>query len=260
MNLSKNNFNNDQPKALSKRDDKKSVNLKWNSRLFFQLSLIISLLIVYSVMQTKFENKEKALVMPSSNFLEEPPMIIYRLEKVEKIKKQKVKKTQPKTNVKIINKIIEANDPDIIETNTQEYNKEDDIPEPPVVINKQPVTNKTINYLGVEHVPIFPGCESLSTNIEKSNCMSLKIKEFIKKKFNADRFDYLNLEGEQKITVQFYIDENGNVSEVKAQSNEKALEKEAVRVVSKLPKMKPGKQGSNVVKVQYMLPIVFKVN
>ena len=259
MNLSKNNLNNDQPKTLSKRDDKKSVNLKWNSRLFFQLSLIISLLIVYSVMQTKFENKEKAFVTHNNGFLEEPPIFIYTLEKIKKVQKQKVVKKQLIMKAKIINNIIKADDFDTIETDTQEYNKENDIPIPPVVMNKETEV-KTINYLGVEHVPVFPGCEALTSNVEKSNCMSLKIKEFILKKFKADRFDYLNLIGEQKITVQFYINENGNVSEITARSNEKALEKEAIRVVSKLPKMKPGRQGDNVVKVQYLLPIVFKVN
>jgi len=37
MKLSNNNLNNDQPKSLSKRNDKKSVNIKWNSKLFFQI-------------------------------------------------------------------------------------------------------------------------------------------------------------------------------------------------------------------------------
>ena len=264
MKLSKHNLNNDQPKTLSKRDEKKSVNLKWNSTLFFQLSLIISLLIVYSVMQTKFENKKKTAFIPDIDFLEEPPLIIYTLEEPKKVQKKKVVKKQPKIKAKIINKVVEVDNNANSETDITDYNeskaKEKEIPEPPVVVSIGSKPNKTISLLGVEHVPVFPGCEFLSSNIEKRKCMSLKIKKFIEKKFNADRFDYLNLKGEQTISVQFYIDESGNVSNIKARATEKALEKEAIRVVSKLPKMKPGRQGDNVVKVQYMLPIVFRIN
>lgn len=263
MKLSKHNLNNDQPKTLSKREDKKSVNLKWNSTLFFQLSLIISLLIVYSIMQTKFENKEQAAFIPDINYLEEPPLIFYTLEEPKKVQKKKAVKKQPKIIAKVINKVVEVDDNANSETEITDYNeskaKEKEIPELPVT-NVVPKSNKAISLLGVEHVPVFPGCELLSSNIEKRNCMSLKIKKFIEKKFNTDRFEYLNLKGEQTISVQFYIDENGNVSNIKARANEKALEKEAIRVVSKLPKMKPGRQGENVVKVQYMLPIVFRIN
>ncbi|MBE9489379.1 MAG: energy transducer TonB [Bacteroidetes bacterium] len=264
MKLSKHNLNNDQPKTLSKRDDKKSVNIKWNSKLFFQLSLIVSLLIVYSVMQARFETREKALVTPRIDFLEEPPMIIYTLDEPEKVQKKKVVKKQPKIKVKIINKINIAEKGSVLETDLSEYNKpntnDSDIPEKTTAINVVPKAKKIINVLGVEHVPVFPGCESLTSNIEKRNCMSLKIKAFIQRKFNTDKFDNINTKGKQKITVQFYVDETGNVSGVKAKALDKNLEKEAIRVVSKLPQMEPGKQGGKAVKVQYTIPIVFKID
>ncbi len=261
MKLSKRNLNNDQPKTLSKRDDKKSVNINWNSKLFFQLSLIISLLVVYSVMQTKFETRGKASVVPKINYLEEPPIIIYTLEEPQKLQKKKVVNKQLKIKTKVLDKVIRVDDGSVSETDTSDFNKNNDkyIPENKTPIKVKQIENKIINVLGVEHVPVFPGCESVASNIGKRDCMSLKIKAFIQKKFNADKFYDQNIRGEQTISVQFYIDENGNVSEVKARATERALEKEAIRVVSRLPQMKPGKQGDKVVKVQYMVPIVFKI-
>jgi len=264
MKLFKDKLNNDQPKRLSSRDEKKSVNIRWNSKLFFQFGLIISLLIVYSVMQAKFEIKEKAIVAPKIDYLEEPPMIMYILEEPKKIEKEKLTIKKPKTKERVIVKEKILENVTVSETNSSNYKesntKEDINSENPTTITKRLKVNKTYNLIGVEHVPVFPGCEYLSSNIEKRNCMSLKIKKFIQKKFNTDKFDNINTMGKQTITVQFYIDENGNVSDIMAKAIDKSLEKEAIRVISKLPKMKPGRQGGKEVKVQYMIPIVFNID
>ena len=264
MKLSKNNLNNDQPKTLSSRDDKKSVNIKWNSKLFFQLSLIISLLLIYSIMQTKFEIKENAIVIPKTNSVEDPPFIMYRIEEPIKVKKKKAAITKPKTIAKVIENIKKTEDISVKETDLSDLiepdNEKDLIPLKPKTNNKKEEDKKPYNVVGVEHVPVFPGCEDLTSNIEKRNCMSLKIKSFIQKKFNADKFDAINTKGKQTINVQFYIDEMGFVTSVIARAIDKSLEKEAIRVVSKLPKMKPGKQGGKAVKVQYMVPIAFKID
>ncbi len=263
MKLSKHNLNNDQPKTLSRRDDKKSVNIKWNSTLFFQLGLIVCLLTVYFVIQTKFETREIVSVTPNIDYLQEPPMIFYTLEKPERIQKKKVIRKQPKIEAKFINKIIKLEDVNALDTDLSgldESNVTDKDYPKGTSIEENSNENKFVNIIGVEHVPIYPGCEFLSSNIERRNCMSLKIKRFIQRKFNTDKFDNLNTKGKQRITVQFYIDENGNVSEVLARAIDKTLEKEAIRVVSKLPQMKPGRQGDKVVKVQYRIPIVFKID
>jgi len=64
----------------------------------------------------------------------------------------------------------------------------------------------------------------------------------------------------QKITVQFTVDTNGYVTSIVARAPNKQLEKEAIRVVSRLPKMTPGKQGTVKVPVQYLIPITFKTD
>ncbi|MEN8123554.1 MAG: hypothetical protein ABFR32_00380 [Bacteroidota bacterium] len=48
-------------------------------------------------------------------------------------------------------------------------------------------------------------------------------------------------QGKKKVYVQFKIDKNGGIVDIRARGPHARLEKKAVRVVSKLPKMETGK-------------------
>ena len=63
----------------------------------------------------------------------------------------------------------------------------------------------------------------------------------------------------QRIFVMFKIEKNGDIVDVRARAPHKTLEKEAIRVIGKLPKMVPGKQRNKPVGVKYSLPITFKI-
>ncbi|MFC5194600.1 MULTISPECIES: energy transducer TonB [Bizionia] len=110
----------------------------------------------------------------------------------------------------------------------------------------------------IENVPVFPGCES-GNNEAKKACMNKKMNDFIAKKFNTDLAQELGLSGIQQIRVFFKIDKNGDIVDVKARAPHPSLEKEAMRVIGLLPKMKPGKQRGKAVRVPYYLPIKFQV-
>ena len=69
----------------------------------------------------------------------------------------------------------------------------------------------------------------------------------------------------QELQVQAYssIEKNGGRTEVKVEAGDaavKALEAEAVRVVSSMPAWNPGMQGGKPVNTQYVLPIKFRLN
>ncbi|RYE47087.1 MAG: energy transducer TonB [Sphingobacteriales bacterium] len=68
-----------------------------------------------------------------------------------------------------------------------------------------------------------------------------------------------NVEG--TVTVQFGVDENGNVSNVSTVGNKigYGLEEEAIRVVNKMPKWKPGQVKGKNVKVWRTLPINYRL-
>jgi len=65
---------------------------------------------------------------------------------------------------------------------------------------------------------------------------------------------------EGKVFVQFIIDKEGNISDVKVVKGiHEDCDKEAIRVLEKAPKWKPGKQRGVPVKVKMSLPISFKL-
>ncbi len=63
-----------------------------------------------------------------------------------------------------------------------------------------------------------------------------------------------------RVTVQFTIDKDGSVKDVKVlRGVDSSLDKEAVRVIQKSPKWSPGKQRNKPVKVKYTFPIIFQL-
>ena len=112
----------------------------------------------------------------------------------------------------------------------------------------------------IESVPLFPGCENLETNDERKKCMSQKINQFVNENFDTGLAKDLGLEGTNRVYVQFKIDKTGEVTNVTARAPHPDLKAEGERVISELPKMKPGEQKGEKVGVLYSLPITFQVN
>jgi len=111
----------------------------------------------------------------------------------------------------------------------------------------------------IEDVPVFEGCEDLSSNEERKDCMSRQITQFVNMNFNTNLGEELNLKGVNRIITQFRIDETGKIVDVKARASHPALQEEAIRVISEIPQMQPGKQDGKDISVMYSLPIVFQV-
>lgn len=63
-----------------------------------------------------------------------------------------------------------------------------------------------------------------------------------------------------RVVVQFVVNKDGSIVEPKVvRSVEPALDKEAIRVVSAMPKWTPGKQRGKTVRVRYTLPVMFRL-
>ena len=102
-------------------------------------------------------------------------------------------------------------------------------------------------FMVVENMPEFPGGD-------------LGLMKFIQKnvRYPAIAKEY-NITG--KVYVSFIVDKKGNVTNVKiVRGVDKNLDAEAVRVVSSLPKYKPGKQRGKAVRVMFTIPINFTLN
>ena len=111
----------------------------------------------------------------------------------------------------------------------------------------------------IQDAPVFKGCENLSKEDNKV-CFDKKMKQFVQRNFDIELANEIGLHsGKHKIQTQFVIDNKGEVVDIKIRTAYKALEKEAKRIIKKLPKFKPGKQNSKTVKVRYNLPISFRI-
>ncbi len=63
-----------------------------------------------------------------------------------------------------------------------------------------------------------------------------------------------------RVIVKFVVEEDGTVSTVRiVKSVYPELDKEAMRVVTKMPMWRPGLQNGQAVRVYFNLPIVFKL-
>ncbi|WP_203256396.1 energy transducer TonB [Hyunsoonleella ulvae] len=245
-----------------KKPHRHDANLQKNSTLFFQVGLIVCLLTTLGLLEMRFETKP---VYVAYDY--EDPDDVFDMEAinykpyVEPEQKQQIKK-QEKATKKFINKIEKAKDDtdlpeDIVETPTK---KTADLPLNPYAVDniERPDIPDEIDFIVIENVPVYPGCEDKVGNKARKKCMSDAITRLVQRKFNgSDIASRYGLEGKQRISVQFLIDKTGKVTDIKTRAPHEKLEAEAKRVVNKIPDMKPGKQRDRPVGVRYTLPIMF---
>jgi len=111
----------------------------------------------------------------------------------------------------------------------------------------------------VRKVPVFKGCEKLS-EIKARKCLDKKMSKLVRRHFNTGLASDLGLKsGKHKIRTQFIIDKDGRVTDVKISDVHQKLQKEAKRVIDKIPEFTPGENNGKKVKVRYTLPINFMV-
>ncbi len=247
-----------QNEQIVKKSQKHDANLQKNSTLYFQIGLIVCLLFSYGLFEMTFETNipnyvegrppvepddiDIPLIKPIKPTVEEP------------IKQKKVKQTNKFKEVpddKELDRLLE----NFVEPET---NTPDVDPDFSGLINEPPV-DVDVPFVNVEVVPIYPGCENKKTNDDKRKCMSEKITKLVQRKFDVNLASELGLSGKQVIRTQFKIDKTGQVTEILARGTHPELEKEAQRVIDKIPEMIPGKQRDKNVGVIYSLPIVFQV-
>ncbi len=232
-----------------------TVNLDKHSKLFVQIGLVLSLAIAYFLLESKTFDKEittfndLGLVVE----VEDPELIEYKLEQLKSI-----------TQVLNIDEIKKKKDYDeeFTETVINTITFDESVNKIPHFIPIDTVidinSNDEVPFYLIEDAPVFPGCKG--NNGALKACFSKKIRSFIVSKFNTDLANELGLKpGKQRIYTIFKIDKNGNVVDVQAKSPYKKFQKEAIRIIKKLPKMKPGMLQKVPVNVRYSMPITFNI-
>ncbi len=98
----------------------------------------------------------------------------------------------------------------------------------------------------VESMPEYPGGpEAMNAFIAKETCYP----KYARKN---------NIQG--RVVLEFIVGIDGTISDITVKkSAHPVLDEEAIRVISKMPKWKPGMQNNKPVFVKFTLPIVFKL-
>lgn len=237
-----------------KKNPKADVGRK--SMLFFQIGMILMLLLSWMAIEWKSYDKSQSdfgQLDVGEELMEEIPITQHLPPPPP---------PPPPPPAPDVIDVIEDDEEDIEETiiESTETNQDEKIVEITEIVEE--VVEEVIAdvpFAVIENVPVYPGCENERGNDAKKKCMSEKISSFINKRFNTGLADDLGLDGRQRIAVQFKIDRNGKVVEVRARAPHPRLEREAVSVVQSLPDMTPGMQRGKPVGVLYSLPIVFDI-
>ena len=109
----------------------------------------------------------------------------------------------------------------------------------------------------IEDVPVYPGCEGQPKS-KLRDCFQQKIQEHIRDNFKYPEIaQELGIQG--RVAVMFTIQKDGSIGNIRMRGPDKNLEKEAMRIIQKLPKMTPGKQRGRPVRVPFSIPINFKL-
>ena len=97
-----------------------------------------------------------------------------------------------------------------------------------------------------DELPSFPGGDA-------------KLREWIKKNMKYPSYAKKNgIEGQ--VLVVFIVEKDGSISNAEVSWGvDPSLDQEALRIVNKMPKWKPGTQHGRTIRVKYRLPINFKL-
>ena len=165
--------------------------------------------------------------------------------------------------------ILEEDEPEFVDMSVEEesYVQTPDpvkeAPPPPPPPPPPPAPKEEEIFRVVEDMPRFPGCENLSTKQEKQQCADKKMLEFI---YSNIKYPAIARENgvEGTAVIQFVVEKDGSVTDAKIVRNPGAQTgEEALRVVNLMNekgfKWVPGKQRGRPVRVQFNLPVKFRL-
>ncbi|MCL6274866.1 energy transducer TonB [Muricauda sp. 2012CJ35-5] len=220
-----------------------------NSSLYFVIGLAAVLGLVYGAMEWKKYDKanDYDISMNIEDQLdEEVPM-------TEQIK------TPPPPPPPAAPEVIEVveDEEEVEETviESTETSQEEEVMEVEEVEVEEIDEDISVPFAVIEDVPVFPGCEGSSN---KKQCFQDMMQKHIRKNFRYPEIaQEMGVQG--RVNVIFVIQKDGSIGNIRMRGPDKNLEKEAMRIIQKLPKMTPGKQRGRAVKVPFSIPITFKL-
>ena len=225
------------------------ADLTTNSAFYFVIGLFAVLLFIFVALEWKsYEggNEYDISMNVDDQLDEEVPM-------TEQIK------TPPPPPPPAAPEVIEIveDEEEIEETviESTESNEEEEVMEVDDVEVEELDEDVDVPFAVIENVPVFPGCEKESN---KRACFNKMMQKHISKNFRYPEIaQEMGVQG--RVNIMFVIQKDGSIGNVRMRGPDKNLEKEAARIIAKLPRMTPGKQRGRAVRVPFSIPITFKL-
>ena len=219
------------------------ADLEKKKGLYLQIGIVLALSMVWMAFEWKtFESGPNSLGTLDNVVIDDDMIATNR--------KPPPPPPPPPAVIEIINIVDDKVEIDEIQLESTEFDDDEDIE-----LIDEIDDDEIYNFVNVESRPIFPGCENLSTEEERSNCFELETQRFVLRNFEFPEMAIqMGIQG--KVWVEFVVDKSGSVNGVAiVRGVDKLLDDEALRVVKKLPRMKPAKVGGRSVSMRYSLPI-----
>ena len=226
------------------------VDLTKNSSLYFVIGLATILFISWQAIEWKTYEKDlygyEALNVDDEDD-EEIPI-------TEQLKTPPPPPPPPPPSPEVIEVVEDEEEVEETVIESTETN-EDEIVE--IVEVEEEFDDVDVPFAVIEDVPIFPGCERVSKS-ERRNCFQEKMNKHIRKNFRYPEIaQEMGIQG--RVYVNFIIAKDGQITNIRMRGPDKNLEKEAQRIIAKLPNMIPGKQRGRPVRVPFSIPITFRL-
>jgi len=214
-----------------------NVDPKRNSSLYFQLGLAAIAILSYLAIELKTYEKDLSGLEKKvdNSFLDEDVPVTMQLNTPPP-------PPPPPPPAPEVIKIVEDKKEikEVVIQSTETNQKEEVVKAEKVVVAEVEEPEVDVPFAIIEDVPLFPGCESVAKD-KRKDCFQEKIQAHIKKNFTYP--DAAVDAGHQgKVFVSFVIEKDGR------------------RIMTKLPKMTPGKQRGKPVRMTMSIPITFKLD
>jgi protein TonB len=228
------------------------VDLSKNSSLYFVIGLALILLISWQAIEWKTYDKSlygyEALNVEDEDD-EEIPI-------TEQLKTPPPPPPPPPPAPEVIEVVEDEEEVEETVIESTETN-EDEIIEVEEVEIEEEIDDVDVPFAVIEDVPIFPGCERVKKS-ERRDCFQEQMNKHIRKNFRYPEIaQEMGIQG--RVYVNFIISKDGSITNIRMRGPDKNLEKEAQRIISKLPNMTPGKQRGRAVRVPFSIPITFRL-
>ena len=211
-------------------------------------NLLIGAILTLAVLFVGFEWSERDKKVTTDTGLTE---VVFEEEIIPITEQEQPKQAPPPPEAPKVEEVLEImdNDSDVEESTIQASDDTQaavEVKYTPVEVEEEEVEEQQI-FQVVEEMPEFPG--------GMAECM----------KWLGKNIKYPTISQENgvqgRVIIQFVVNRDGSIVDAQvARGVDPYLDKEALRVISMMPKWKPGKQRGKAVRVRYTQPVLFRLN